>query len=48
MNVEQAFIEIARDALKREAQDVQDFPEFPDQIRLDHRETTHPSSGCSC
>ncbi|MCP9261266.1 Ras-related GTPase [Dirofilaria immitis] len=48
VNVEQAFIEIARHALEREAQDVQDFPEFPDQIRLHHRETTQPSGGCNC
>ncbi|VDN07859.1 unnamed protein product [Thelazia callipaeda] len=48
VNVEQAFIEIARDALKREALDVQNFPEFPDQIRLDHRETTRPSDSCNC
>lgn len=48
VNVEQAFIEIARDALKREAQDVQDFPEFPDQIRLDNREAAQPGGGCNC
>uniref|UniRef100_A0A0M3I6M7 Ras-related protein Rab-7a n=2 Tax=Ascaris TaxID=6251 RepID=A0A0M3I6M7_ASCLU len=48
LNVEQAFIEIARDALQREAHDVQDFPEFPDQIRLDNRQTSQPSGGCNC
>nr|AVV64044.1 Ras-related protein Rab-7a [Anisakis simplex] len=48
LNVEQAFIEIARDALQRESHDVQDFPEFPDQIRLDNRQQTQPSGGCNC
>lgn len=48
LNVEQAFIEIARDALARESQDIQDFPEFPDQIRLDNRDTSQPSGGCNC
>ncbi|KAK6022318.1 Ras family protein [Ostertagia ostertagi] len=47
VNVEAAFQAIARDALAREAQDSHDFPEFPDQIRLnEHRSST--SGGCNC
>ncbi len=34
VNVEQAFQAIAHDALQREMQDVQDFPEFIDHVRL--------------
>ncbi|CAB3405600.1 unnamed protein product [Caenorhabditis bovis] len=34
LNVESAFLAIARDALAREAQDSNDFPDFNDQIRL--------------
>ncbi|VDN55516.1 unnamed protein product [Dracunculus medinensis] len=48
VNVELAFVEIARDALQRENSDIQDFPEFPDQIRLDGRNTSQPSGGCNC
>jgi len=49
VNVEQAFQAIARDALQREAQDVQDFPEFPDQIRLnENRQTNQQGGGCNC
>ncbi|KAI6180624.1 Ras family protein [Aphelenchoides besseyi] len=48
LNVEDAFQAIARAALQRDSQDVHDFPEFPNEIRLTgNREPTH-SNSCSC
>ncbi|EYC38692.1 hypothetical protein Y032_0701g1646 [Ancylostoma ceylanicum] len=47
VNVEAAFQAIARDALAREAQESHDFPEFPDQIRLNENRSS-PSGGCNC
>ncbi|CAI4222465.1 unnamed protein product [Auanema sp. JU1783] len=47
VNVEKAFKAIACNALARESQDVHDFPDFPDQIRLDQPAPTS-NSGCSC
>ncbi|KAI6225114.1 Ras domain containing protein [Aphelenchoides fujianensis] len=48
VNVEDAFQAIARAALQRDSQDVHDFPEFPNEIRLtDRREPAH-SDSCNC
>ncbi|KAI6218149.1 hypothetical protein M3Y99_01729600 [Aphelenchoides fujianensis] len=42
------FEAIARAALQRDSQDVHDFPEFPNEIRLtDRREPAH-SDSCNC
>jgi Ras-related protein Rab-7A len=48
INVEQAFQTIARNALQRESQDAQDFPEFRDQITLNPQGGAAPSTNCSC
>ncbi|KAK0394714.1 hypothetical protein QR680_000893 [Steinernema hermaphroditum] len=48
INVEEAFQVIARDALQRESQEAQDFPEFPDQITLAPRPNNQNNSGCNC
>uniref|UniRef100_A0A914V4T2 Uncharacterized protein n=1 Tax=Plectus sambesii TaxID=2011161 RepID=A0A914V4T2_9BILA len=49
VNVEQAFQTIARNALQRESSDVQDFPDFPDQIRLTQTGSgSSAQSGCNC
>ncbi|KAJ1374823.1 hypothetical protein KIN20_037746 [Parelaphostrongylus tenuis] len=47
LNVETAFQAIARGALAREAQETHDFPEFPDQIRLNDNRSSS-SGGCNC
>uniref|UniRef100_A0A914C846 Rab7 n=1 Tax=Acrobeloides nanus TaxID=290746 RepID=A0A914C846_9BILA len=48
INVEEAFQAIARNALQRDSQDVHDFPEFPDQIRLNETRPHREDSGCNC
>uniref|UniRef100_A0A7E4W653 Ras-related protein Rab7 n=1 Tax=Panagrellus redivivus TaxID=6233 RepID=A0A7E4W653_PANRE len=48
INVEDAFQEIARAALKRDAQDASDFPDFNEHINLDHGSTSSSNGGCSC
>uniref|UniRef100_A0AC35U7J4 Ras-related protein Rab-7a n=1 Tax=Rhabditophanes sp. KR3021 TaxID=114890 RepID=A0AC35U7J4_9BILA len=48
-NIEDAFNEIAKNALQRENQDVHDFPEFDDQIRLDNKSSNKNNGGsCNC
>ena len=51
LNVEEAFQAIARNALQRDSQDIHDFPEFPDQIRLNDRhmrDNSNADSSCNC
>lgn len=51
LNVEEAFQAIARNALQRDSQVDHDFPEFPDQIRLNDRhlrENNNGDSFCFC
>uniref|UniRef100_A0A915EM26 Uncharacterized protein n=1 Tax=Ditylenchus dipsaci TaxID=166011 RepID=A0A915EM26_9BILA len=50
VNVEEAFQAIARNALQRDSQETHDFPEFPDQIRLNnsHHNNRDESSSCNC
>uniref|UniRef100_A0AC34Q0S6 Uncharacterized protein n=1 Tax=Panagrolaimus sp. JU765 TaxID=591449 RepID=A0AC34Q0S6_9BILA len=47
-NVEEAFQAIARSALKRDAQDASDFPDFNEQITLDQRNEPKPNQDCAC
>ena len=49
INVEEAFQAIARAALKRDAQDASDFPDFNEHITLNqHRDHSPSNQGCSC
>jgi len=48
VNIEDAFQAIARAALQRESQDVNEYPQFPDQIRLTGQRESQPSSSCNC
>ena len=50
INVEQAFQTIARNALQRENQDAQEFPDFADQIRIGNNQPNagQQSSSCNC
>ncbi len=50
INVEQAFQTIARNALQRESQDAQEFPEFGrEQITLNPTPgAAHSQSSCGC
>ncbi|KAE9546321.1 hypothetical protein FO519_010467, partial [Halicephalobus sp. NKZ332] len=47
INVEEAFQSIARSALKRDAQDAPDFPDFNEHITLDQRNDSRSSQGCA-
>ena len=48
LNVEDAFQAIARAALKRDAQDASDFPDFNEHITLDQTRDTSSNQGCAC
>jgi len=48
VNIDEAFQAIARAALQRESQDVHEFPEFPDQIRLTGQREREQTGWCNC
>ncbi|KAL3097042.1 hypothetical protein niasHS_002758 [Heterodera schachtii] len=48
VNVEEAFQAIARAALARDSQETHDFPEFPDQIRLDQSRNGRQQNSSCC